>query len=179
MSNGARHGLGVVAGLLLPPLIAACLMYGIGEIGLTMATRYTISWLGLGVVAAAGAGLAFLAGSRLSPIASLLGGLALTALGLVPAVELSAGVRVIPDGLVTGTLAAGMQTALYTGVMLFLGVALLVVSLFPSRWRSLGRPSVHTSDYGSDYGSGYGAAGSPYLPPGTAAHDVTRPMHRE
>ncbi|MER6580452.1 hypothetical protein [Nonomuraea sp. NPDC001023] len=173
MSNGARHGLGVVAGLLLPPLIAACLMYGIGELGLTMATRYTVSWLGLAVIAVAGAGLAVLAGSRLSPIASLLGGLAYTALGLVPAVELGAGIRVIPGGLVTGSLGAGLQTTIYTGVMLFLGVALLVVSAFPSRWRSPARPSAYTA-----YTSDYGAAGSPYLPQGTP-HDVTRPMHRE
>ncbi|GGS72535.1 hypothetical protein ACFFV7_19525 [Nonomuraea spiralis] len=170
MSNGARHGLGVVAGLLLPPLIAACLMYGIGEISLTMATRFTVSWLGLGVVAVAGAGLAFLAGSRLSPIASLLGGLAFTALGVVPAVEMNAGFRVIPDGLVTGSLFTGLQTVMYSGVLLFLGVALLVVSFFPSRWRSRERPSVYTSDYG--------ATGSPYLPPGMS-QDVTRPMHRE
>ncbi|MFF0861060.1 hypothetical protein ACFYUV_04845 [Nonomuraea sp. NPDC003560] len=170
MSNGARHGLGVVAGLLLPPLIAACLMYGIGELGLTMATRFRVSWIGLAVIAAAGAGLAFLAGSRLSPIASLLGGLAYTALGLVPAVELGAGFRVLPDGLVTGSLGAGLQTTIYTGVMLFLGVALLVVSAFPSRWRSPERPSAYASEYGS--------AGSPYLPQGTP-HDVTRPMHRE
>jgi len=170
MSNGARHVLGVVAGLLLPPLILAGLVYGIAEISRTMAVTFGVSWLGLGVVAAAGAGLAFLAGSRLSPIASLLAGLAFTALGVVPVVELQAGVRVLPDGLLPSNLASGLQTVTYSGVMLFLGVALLVVSLFPSRWRSLERPSAYTSDYG--------ASGSPYLPAGMP-EDSTRPMYRE
>ncbi|NUS02877.1 MAG: hypothetical protein HOV97_09935 [Nonomuraea sp.] len=155
----------MVAGLLLPPLIAAGLMYGVGEITRTMAVAFSVSWPGLGVVAAAGAGLAFLAGSRLSPLASLLGGLAFTALGAVPVIELR-GTRVIPDGLLPGSLASGLQTVTYSGVMLFVGVALLVVSAFPSRWRSLERPSAYTSDYG--------ASGSPYLP-----EDVTRPMYRE
>ena len=52
MSNGARHVLGVVAGLLLPPLILAGLVYGIAEISRTMAVTFGVSWLGLGVVAA-------------------------------------------------------------------------------------------------------------------------------
>ena len=169
MSNGARHVLGVVAGLLLPPMIVAGLIYGVGEITRTMAVAFSVSWIGLGVVAVSGAGLAFLAGSRLSPIASLLGGLAFTALGVIPVIELR-GFRVIPNGLLPAGLSSGLQTVTYSGVMLFLGVALLVVSAFPSRWRSLERPSAYTSDYGS--------SGSPYLPPG-GQDDVTRPMYRE
>jgi hypothetical protein len=170
MSNGARHVLGVVAGLLLPPAIAAALVYGVGEITRTMSVAFTISWAGFGVVAAAGAALAFLAGSRLSPIASLLGGLAFTALGLMPIAELR-GLDVLPDRLLSGSVASGFQTVTYSGVMLFLGVALLIVSVFPSRWRSLERPEVYVP-------TEYGPPGpmSPYMQP---PEDATRPMHRE
>lgn len=171
MSNGARHVLGVVAGLLLPPLIAAGLVYGVGEIIRTQAVAFSVSWPGLGAVAAAGVGLAFLTGSRLSPVASLIGGLAFTALGAVPTLE-ARGITIdwLPNRLLNGTEATAYQTVTYTGVMLFLGVTLLAVSAFPSRWRSLEIPSAYTSDYG--------VVGSPYLPSGPP-EDATRPMHRE
>ncbi|WP_433430037.1 hypothetical protein [Nonomuraea sp. CA-141351] len=169
MSNGARHALGVLAGLLLPPLVAAGLWYGVGEILVRSRATFQISWLGLAVVAASGLVLAFLAGSRLSPIASLLGGLAFTALGILPTVELQ-GVRVLPGQWLPATLEAGFQTVAYSGVLLFLGVALLVVSMFPSRWRSSAGPA--------EYSSAYGSAPSPYLPQ-SGPEDATRPMYRE
>jgi hypothetical protein len=169
MSNGARHALGVVAGLLLPPLVAAGLCYGVAEISATSSSAFQVSWFGLAVVAASAIVLAFLVGSRLSPVASLLGGLAFTALGLVPAMELS-GLRILPDKWLPAVLQLGFQTVAYSGMLLFLGVALLVVSAFPSRWRSSGEPPVYSPVYGS--------APSPYLPH-NGPEDATRPMHRE
>ncbi|MGW0805853.1 hypothetical protein [Nonomuraea sp. NPDC002799] len=169
MSNGARHALGVVAGLLLPPLVAAGLLYGVGEFTLRSRSAFEISWVGLAALAASAIVVAFLLGSRLSPIASLLGGLAFTTLGVLPILELR-GVRVLPDNWLPAAFVTGFQTMAYSGVLLFLGIALLVVSVFPSRWRSGAVPEV--------YSSAYGSAPSPYLPQ-SGQEDATRPMYRE
>jgi hypothetical protein len=125
----------------------------------------------VGVLAAAAIGLAFLAGSRLSPVASLLGGLAFTGLGAVPLVETMTGVRVMPQDLLPATLENGYLTMGYSGLQLVLGVALLMVSLFPSRWRSGAEPAV--------YSPAYAPAPSPYFQPDSGPEDATRPMFRE
>ncbi|MBF8190301.1 hypothetical protein ITP53_32225 [Nonomuraea sp. K274] len=168
MSNGARHVLGVVAGLLLPPLVAAGVWYGVGEFALTIQRNAEISWLGLSVLAVSGLVFAFLAGSRLSPIASLLGGLGFTALGVVPVLDLQ-GIRILPDRWLPAAMESGFQTVAYSGVMLFFGVALLAASMFPSRWRS----RVEHFDYLPAYD-----AQAPYLPQ-SGPEDATRPMYRE
>ncbi|MGP3920090.1 hypothetical protein [Nonomuraea sp. 10N515B] len=170
MSNGARHVLGVVAGLLLPPLVAAGLWFGVGELRLEAARAFQISWPAVGVLVATGIGLAFLAGSRLSPVASLLGGLAFTGLGVLPLLA-ALGVQQPPDYLLPNSLEPGYLTLAYTGLHLVLGVLLLVVSLFPSRWRSMAEPTV--------YSPAYSEAPSPYLPPQSGAEDATRPMYRD
>jgi hypothetical protein len=171
MSNGARHALGVVAGLLLPPLTAAGLWYGVGQTLLLSRSAFAISWPGLGVLAASGLVLAFLAGSRLSPIASLLGGLAFTALGVVPWAE-TQGMRLLPDNWLPNTLAQGYETVALSGVMLFIGVTLLVVSAFPSRWRARAEPPAYSPAYAAP-------AASPYYQPESSSEDATRPMFRE
>ncbi|MFG1708968.1 hypothetical protein ACFLIM_37815 [Nonomuraea sp. M3C6] len=171
MSNGSRHALGVVAGLLLPPLIAVGLWYGIGDIQLRSGQAFELSWLGVAVVAASAIVLAFLAGSRVSPIASLLGGLGFTALGALPLLEVGFGLRILPDRWLPGVLLAGFQTVAYTGTLLFVGVVLLAVSAFPSRWRSSAEPLVYSPAYAPP-------TSSPYLPQ-NGPEDATRPMHRE
>jgi hypothetical protein len=172
MSNGSRHALGVVAGLLLPPLIAAGLWYGVGEVLLKVRTSFSfeISWLPVGVLVLSGILLAFVAGSRLSPIASLLGGLSFTALGVLPWVTLR-GVPMLPTGWLPGILRTGFETVSYSGVLLFLGIALLAVSVFPSRWRARTELPVHST--------AYDPAPSPYLPPQQGPEDATRPMFRD
>ncbi|MGI5289213.1 hypothetical protein ACQEVF_38550 [Nonomuraea polychroma] len=171
MSNGARHVLGVVAGLLLTPLIAAGLWYGVGELSRTAAQAAQISWPGVGVLVAAGIVLAFVAGSRLSPVASLLGGLSFTAVGLLPLLATMGVPLVLPENLLPDLLETGYNTIAYTGLQLVLGVVLLMVSFFPSRWRSIAEPPV--------YSPAYSEAPSPYLPPPSGAEDATRPMYRE
>jgi hypothetical protein len=166
MSNGARHVLGVVAGLLLPPLIAAGLWYGVGDI-VSGSPAFGLSWLGPAVLAVSGLVFAFLAGSRMSPLASLLGGLAFTALGVVASMG-TPDLRVLSQRWLPAVMDAGFQAVAYTGVLLFLGVALLVVSMFPSRWRS-SEPPVYMAEYGGP---------SPYLPH-DGPEDTTRPMYRE
>ncbi|MFG3436798.1 hypothetical protein ACGF0J_06090 [Nonomuraea sp. NPDC047897] len=206
MSNSVRHVLGLAAGVLLPPLAALALMYGIGELTLSYQRFLHVSVPGLAGLVIAAVLLAFLLGSRLSPVASLLGGLVCTVVGFVPVVELS-GVRVLPDEVFTGVLGLGFRTLLYTWMLLVLGVALLVASAFPSRWRSV-RPPVVTPGHGyggAPYGPAPGhpsgpqggalggPAGGPLggpvsgpggTPPGPypsspGSEDATRPMHRE
>ncbi|MFI7129969.1 hypothetical protein ACIBQ1_30025 [Nonomuraea sp. NPDC050153] len=160
----------MVAGLLLPPIIAASLWYGVGEYLLRFQSAFEPSWLGLSAIAASAIALAFLAGSRLSPIASLLGGLSFAALGILPVLELR-GVRVLPDQWLPNVMEQGFQTVAYSGVLLFLGVALVVVSLFPSRWRS-------SVTHGGYTAPEYGPAPSPYASY-NGPEDATRPMHRE
>jgi len=173
MTNGARHALGVLAGLLLPPLLAAGLWYGVGELSLVAQRDFRLSWIGVAVLAGSGVLLAFLLGSRLSPVASLLGGLAFAGVGALPFIEMTTGVRMLPDGLLHGQVRTGFMTVAYSGLQFMLGVALLAVSTFPSRWR--GRPQEAEA-----YDGQWRSTPSPYLPPSTGLpDDATRPMYRE
>ncbi|MER6949320.1 hypothetical protein ABT294_35435 [Nonomuraea sp. NPDC000554] len=188
MTNGARHALGVVAGLLFPPLIAAGLAFGIGDTAAKY-QQFVVSWLGLVVVALSALLLAFLLGSRMSPVASLMGGLAFTALGLVPWIEMQ-GVRVLPLDWIDGPLRIGFQTLLYSGVFFLLGVTMLVVSAFPSRWRGA-RAALAAPEHAHEYGMPAPYPPAPYPPSpshtspshtapySTLPEDATRPMHRE
>ncbi|NUW37212.1 hypothetical protein HTZ77_38280 [Nonomuraea sp. SMC257] len=201
MSNGVRHVLGVVAGIILPPLIAVMLMYGVTEVNLSF-HNFVVSWTGLALVVLAGALLAVLAASRVSPVASLLGGIGFTLLGVLPFIEIMSG-PIVPDRLMSGWLRNGYLTLGLTGTFLLLGIVLLVSSAFPSRWRG-SRPVVVTPGYVSQgqvsqgqvsreygapqygppqYGTSQGHGGSPSYgsPPsyGQVPDDTTRPMHRE
>jgi hypothetical protein len=141
MSNGARHGWGVLVGLILAPAIAGALAYGTWrtlsgaqQFGPT-STEYRI---GLASFALTAVVIGFAVGSRLSPLASLIPGLALTAVGGVWAAsptwatEHTAGK--LPDNL--DKLDAGYRSVGATGVLLMVGVVLLIASLFPARWRT-------------------------------------------
>ncbi|MFC5835195.1 hypothetical protein [Nonomuraea insulae] len=184
MSNGARHALGVVAGLLLPPLLAAGLWYGTGELSLQAQQAFRVSWVALGVLAASAILLGFLAGSRLSPVASLFGGLSFTALGVLPYVEMATGVRVMPDAFLPSFLHTGFMTLTYSGLQFVIGLALLAVSTFPSRWRGRVAPAVGYQEPWDQasmqpQSPAQSSAQSPYLPPGIRPEDATRPMYRE
>ncbi|MFI7703653.1 hypothetical protein [Nonomuraea sp. NPDC049480] len=161
----------MVAGLLLPPLVAAGLWFGVGELRTQAQVAFQVSWLAVGALVAAGIGLALLAGSRLSPVASLLGGLSYTGLGAVPLIEMVTGARLMPQNLLPAALENGYLTLGYTGLQLALGVTLLVVSVFPSRWRAGAQPAV--------YSPAYTPAPAPYHQPETRPEDATRPMYRE
>ncbi|MFI6292857.1 hypothetical protein ACIBEJ_14815 [Nonomuraea sp. NPDC050790] len=155
MSNGARHGLGVLAGLLLAPLLVVALSFGLDRFNYSMQT-YTAPWVGLAVMAGAGVLLAFLFSSRISPVATIIGGLIYTVLGLFPILEMSLRLRLLPDFL-PNMFNRGLTTLMYTGILLLLGVGMLVASFFPSRWR------------GSRAVPGHGTAG-PYGPGGPQYH---------
>ncbi|WP_067825172.1 hypothetical protein [Actinomadura kijaniata] len=137
MSNGARHGLGAVVGLIATPVLAGTLM-----LGLERAARYarTLELMslertaGLALLVAAAALVGLLAGSRLSPLASLIPGAAFSLHGLAwllsPTIMLDI-LDLLPKPLNRGYLLLEPQ-----GVGTLVGVALLVASFPPSRWRS-------------------------------------------
>ncbi|WUI00592.1 hypothetical protein OHR68_01860 [Spirillospora sp. NBC_00431] len=139
MSNGARHGLGVVIGLVVTPIIAACLSYGTMKFGSfvrTLATEGNDRWIGAGMMLIAAALIGLVAGSRLSPLASLIPGAVFGIIGLlwVAAPRWSfqhAGRDFLPDDIQYGYLTLGPF-----GLFLALGGALVVASLAPSRWQA-------------------------------------------
>ncbi|GAA1618620.1 hypothetical protein GCM10009733_013660 [Nonomuraea maheshkhaliensis] len=126
MRNGVRHLLGAGAGLLATPLIAAGFVSHAGLDG----------WLATSLLAGLMVVIGALAGSRISPLASLLPGLALA----VPAGAFLAGAPwVTPYGVVPPAYEAGYR-ALLAGWALPVACVLVVASLFPSRWRGAPRP---------------------------------------
>jgi hypothetical protein len=141
MSNGARHWWGVLIGLILAPAIAAALAYGTwrtlsgGQQFGPTSNEYRI---GLGSLAITAVVLGIVVGSRMSPLASLIPGLVLTALGGVWAASPNWAVKhtagKLPDSL--DKLDAGYRSIGATGVLLMIGLVLLVASLFAARWRA-------------------------------------------
>ena len=141
MSNSARHWWGVLVGLILAPAIAAALAYGTwrtlsgGQQFGPTSTEYRIGLASLALTAVV---LGFAVGSRLSPIASLIPGGVLTALGGVWAASPTWAAKhtagKLPDSL--DKLDAGYQSVGSTGVLLMLGLVLLIASMFPARWRA-------------------------------------------
>lgn len=144
MSNGARHGLGVLIGLVLTPVTALCLLYGGSR--LRMIYVYSFArfqgyhgkelWITIAVFLAATVLLGLAAGSRLSPVASLVPGAVYTVIGVIwfvsPRWALShPGAGVLPRDLDRGYAMLGPS-----GVFFLLGVLLLVASLAPSRWKA-------------------------------------------
>ncbi|MFG2073040.1 hypothetical protein [Nonomuraea maritima] len=180
MSNGSRHALGFVAGLLLPPLVLAALWYGAGMFGPALRQSFVIDWLGAAALAAAAIGLALLAGSRLSPVASLLGGLWFTALGLAPVAAVTGAGIALPTDLLPGVVQQGFATVADSGLQALLGVMLLVVSVFPSRWRARGVTNPVVYDETPSYEPApYDQTRSEEQRPSLfRPDDSTRPMHR-
>jgi hypothetical protein len=144
MANGARHGLGVVIGLVLTPIIAACLMYGTNKLRLVMTFGYARFrgyhgeelWIGTGVILLVAILLGLLAGSRLSPVASLIPGAALTAVGVIWFASPTWAVQHSGRDLLSRDMSYGYTTLGSMGIFFLLGVLLLVASLPPSRWKS-------------------------------------------
>ncbi|MFB4305964.1 hypothetical protein [Actinomadura sp. GTD37] len=144
MSNGARHGLGVVAGLVLAPVVMLCLMYGVGKlrfvysIGIARFQSYhgTELWIGLAVLTVAAVLLGLLAGSRLSPVASLVPGAVYTGIGLIWLMSPRWAITHPDNDVLPRDLETGYGMLGPVGVFFILGVLLLVASLAPSRWKA-------------------------------------------
>ncbi|MFA1539664.1 hypothetical protein [Actinomadura monticuli] len=144
MSNGARHGLGVVAGVVLTPVVMLCLMYGAGKLrivysfGIVRFQSYHGKelWIGLAVLAVAGVLLGLLAGSRLSPVASLVAGAFYAVIGLIWLMSPRWAITHPDIDSLPRDLRYGYTMLGPVGVFFVLGVLLLVASLAPSRWKA-------------------------------------------
>src|SRR3954462_7496964 len=85
MSNGARHTWGFFAGLVLTAGLAALLIFGTYRLQHGYVTQFhkEDKWIGGGLLAGAAVVFAVLVASRLSPLGSLIGGIVLTAAGVL------------------------------------------------------------------------------------------------
>lgn len=145
MSNGARHGLGVLIGLVVTPVIALCLMYSTTRF--TEYFRYFFTrggedrWIGAAAVVVAAVLVGLAAGSRVSPLGSLVPGAVYTAIGLLWLAAPRFAIEHSGRDLLGHRLYLGYTTLAPYGVFLLLGVALLVASLAPSRWKARTAPA--------------------------------------
>jgi hypothetical protein len=155
MSNGARHTWGFFAGVVLTAGLAALLIFGTYRLQHGYVTQFhkQDKWIGGGLIAGAAVVFAILVASRLSPLASLIGGIALTAAGVLFFVSQKTTADLInrfPFKEQRVTL-SGLEDE---GFILFAGVGLLFASFFPSRWRR--RRQADDSGDGSGDGYEYG-----------------------
>jgi hypothetical protein len=177
MSNGARHALGFLAGLILAPVIRLGTMYGTQEMGL-LTPGFLADSRGRLLGAAALAGVvvlvAFLVGSRMSPLASLIPGLLLSAVAVAWIVAPATTTRLIVEPLPPFFDRARGLVTTYETVLGLLGGVMFFSSLFPSRWRGRAARSAVTGPapgYTNAPGhvrplpSGQGTAASPYAAP--------------
>ncbi len=146
VSRTIRHVVGAIIGIVISPLAVAAFAYPAYRHG----DRFSPLLLGDGrqlVVAAAmvacGIVLGLSAGSRVSPLASLIPGVILTGFGLVWALQPSWVVhrtlRGVPD-----QFNAAYQAQAASGLLLMLGALLLVASIWPSRWHDSSRTGLHS-----------------------------------
>ncbi len=139
MSNGTRHTMGFFVGIILTAVLAALLVYGTYRLqhGLMTDGQRQDQWIGTGMLAGAAVVFAILAASRVSPLASLIGGLVFTVAGVGFVVSQKATAHLINDlpFKAQRVTLSGLEDE---GFILFVGVGLLFASFLPSRWRSRG-----------------------------------------
>ncbi|MFS2294054.1 MAG: hypothetical protein FWJ90_15370 [Actinomadura sp.] len=141
MSSGARHGLGALFGVIVTPVIAACMMYGTGKLGLSVrALVYggDERWVGAAALLFAAVLLGLAAGSRLSPLASLIPGLVYTGTGLLWILAPRWSFQNLGRDVIPRELFPGYTLLAPYGILLLLGVGLVVASAAPSRWKAPG-----------------------------------------
>lgn len=134
-----RHLLGVILGVILAAALVAGGGWGYNRLAHTVALSSphltsTRSLLALGALLGTGLLLGLLlAGPRVSPLATVLPGLA--ALGWTAAYVVSQhrAVQIIP--MKSSHVAQGAEVLLETGIYALLGMAMLIPLFVPSRWR--------------------------------------------
>ncbi|QFG21766.1 hypothetical protein [Actinomadura sp. WMMB 499] len=148
MSNGARHAVGALIGVLAMPLIAAGLLYGVFK--MHESVRRVVAafggdagvdgWIGAGVLVCTAVIVALVAAPRVSPIASLLPGVLFTGIGAMWLIDPGWMMR---ESVTRDLLPAELDLAFTIvgpyGFFLLLGALLLAASAMPSRWA--GRPA--------------------------------------
>lgn len=137
MSNGARHAWGILVGIVLTAALGALLIYGTNRLqhGYLVQLHKNDKWIGGGLLAGAAIVFALMTASRLSPVGSLIGGLLLSAAGVLFFVSQKTTTDLINRFPIKGQRAtlSGLENQ---GFVLLVGVGLLFASVFPSRWRS-------------------------------------------
>ncbi len=166
MPNQIRHVVSGAIGVVLTPVILFLLMFGIAQLleafrtfDLSSADRY----LGALLVALAAAGIGALVGSWLSPVGSLVAGVAFTGLGAVGVVSPSTSFDLAD--VFQADLQSSLFSILTTGTALLVGIVLLVASIPPSRWKApAGRPPVWPAGPPQGYDAYPGHPGDPPYP---------------
>ncbi|XRQ05720.1 hypothetical protein ACN3XK_55655 [Actinomadura welshii] len=145
MIDLSRHRTGAVIGALATPLIAGCFVYGAEKLRLSMARSISDipagdaagpDWAATAAVLVGAVAIGLVAGSRVSPLASLIPGAVIGAVGLLwvfapawmdgRAREMIESERLLFD----------YQSLAASGTVLIVGIALLAASAPPSRWRA-------------------------------------------
>ncbi|TMR08057.1 hypothetical protein ETD86_49420 [Nonomuraea turkmeniaca] len=134
MRNGVRHVLGAGAGLVATPLIAAGVAYGLNR------PQPIVDRIALAALFGAVIVVGVLAGSRVSPLGSLLPGLAFMGLWVTAQVRLGmGGDHKLWYEFVPAEYLQGYESFLHTWSPV-VGCILLTASVFPSRWRAAAEP---------------------------------------
>lgn len=145
MSNGARHIIGFVVGLVATLVLAAGLVFGVDRMDRHSArimehgdelTGYGVT--ALLVFAAVAVLVGLLVATRISPVASLIPGIVFTAYGVLWTVQQDWVYRMVDkrDWLSDDIIGPALRVADYN-LSLLLGLVLVAASAMPSRWRVL------------------------------------------
>lgn len=191
MGNGTRHILGAIAGIVAIPVVFALVF---GGLSLTMraysqyAAGFTQLYVAVAILAAGAVVLALLVGTRLSPLASLIPGLAFAAVGGLAVVsprtlpgfaEPLRAVRVSLGGGLRGSVGDAVINPAYTGAYLLVGVVLVVASIAPSRWRAKIRPAAAPGAHRASAAAEEPWPPAPPVPSDPAQHRATPPLPSE
>ncbi|MFC3997053.1 hypothetical protein ACFOVU_14065 [Nocardiopsis sediminis] len=151
MSNGSRHLFGFLLGIAAVPVAGFGLawaphwpsVYGVGIDDVPRVPEAVPPLVALGVLAVV---IGFLTGSRLSPLAAAVPGLALAALGVLDATPWP--VPVVPGYLEPP--GGGAPWFPWGPLFILVGGLLFASALPPSRWRARHRPGLAGDDDGDD-----------------------------
>jgi hypothetical protein len=177
MSNGARHTWGFFAGVVLTAALAGSLIFGSYRLqhGYLTQFHHQDKWIGGGLLVGAAVIFGILVASRLSPLASLVGGVALTAAGVLFFFSQKTTTDLVnrfPFKAERVTL-AGLEEE---GFILFAGVGLLFSSLFPSRWRGGDDDEIVGPEYSVPTSRDTYGDRDAYQPPAPANDPLAYPM---
>lgn len=144
MNLAARHALGALAGVVAAPLIAGCLAYSVDRLRRSVAGGLGASidgasvspdWTGFAVLLAGAAVIGLVVTARLSALASLIPGVLMTAVGVLWVTKTLWMVQHGTPDIVPDDFFIGYTNMAANGTFTIIGVALVVASLPPGRWR--------------------------------------------
>ena len=136
--NVMRHLLGIILGVILAAALVAGGGWGYNRLAhaMTLASPHLTGTRSLLALAALlGTGLLFgllLAGPRVSPLATVLPGLAALAWTALYVLSQHRAIQLIP--MQSSHMSRGVETLLESGVYALLGIAMIVPLFIPSRW---------------------------------------------